>query len=87
MKYVNATDILPDLLVEKLQNYIQAGYLYIPARADQHKAWGELSGCRKELKARNKKIISEYRQGISVEILANRYHLSVHAIRKIIYQK
>ena len=87
MKYVNANDILPDLLVAELQNYLQAGYLYIPARVDQHKAWGELSGCRKELKARNEKIRSEYRQGVPVEALGDRYHLSVHAIKKIIYQK
>ena len=32
MKYTNATLILPDELVEELQKYIQAGYLYVPAK-------------------------------------------------------
>ena len=87
MKYINANEILPDMLVEELQKYIQAGYIYIPAKTKQHKSWGELSGYRKELQNRNKKIISEYKKGTSIEELADYYHLSVYAIRKIIYQK
>lgn len=87
MKYINANEILPVRLVEELQKYMQAGYIYIPAKAEQHKSWGELSGYRKELENRNKKIISEYKQGVSMEELSDYYHLSVYAIRKIIYQK
>lgn len=87
MKYINANKILPVRLVEELQEYMQAGYLYIPAKPGQHKPWGELSGYRKELEDRNKKIISDYKRGISMENLADLYHLSVYAIRKIIYQK
>ncbi len=87
MKYMNANEILPVRLVEELQKYMQAGYIYIPAKAEQHKSWGELSGYRKELENRNKKIISEYKQGVSMEELADYYYLSVYAIRKIIYQK
>lgn len=87
MKYINANVILPDALVRELQKYVQAGYIYVPAREEQHRAWGELSGYREELEKRNKKIRSEYRQGSSVEELADRYSLSDSAIRKIIYQK
>ena len=87
MKYINANEILPDMLVEELQKYVQAGYIYIPAKNEQHKSWGELSGYRKELKKRNEKIVAEYKQGISIEKLADHYYLSVYAIRKIIYQK
>lgn len=87
MKYRNANEILPVGLVEKLQKYVQAGYIYIPAKTKEHKSWGELSGYRKELGDRNRKIVSDYRQGVPVEELAELYHLSVYAIRKIIYQK
>ncbi len=87
MKYINANAILLDALVEELQKYVQAGYIYVPAKDEQHKAWGELSGYREELKRRNQMIVSEYRQGTSVEELADRYYLSIYAIRKIIYQK
>ena len=38
MKYINAAAVLPAPLVEELQNYVQSGYLYVPAREDQHRA-------------------------------------------------
>lgn len=87
MKYKNANTILPDTLVEELQKYIQAGYIYVPAKDQQRRAWGELSGYRKELDSRNQMIVSEYHRGISAEDLADRYCLSISAIKKIIYQK
>ena len=77
MKYINASTILPDELVEELQKYVQAGYIYIPAKDEQHKNWGELSGYRKELARRNALIIAEYRSGASMEELAKRYSLSL----------
>lgn len=87
MKYINAKTILPKALIEELQNYVQAGYIYVPAKEEQRKSWGELSGYRKELEKRNRKIRAEYDQGIFPEDLACRYCLSISAIRKIIYQK
>ncbi len=87
MKYINAKEILPDKLIKELQEYVQAGYVYVPAKNEQHKSWGELSGYRKELSKRNSIIISEYRNGASIEELADRYYLSIYAIRKIIYKK
>lgn len=87
MKYINATKILPDVLIEELQKYVQAGYIYIPAKDEQHRSWGELSGYRKELENRNEMIIAEYKQGVSIEKLSERYNLSIYTIRKIIYQK
>ena len=86
MKYVNAAILLPEELVRKLQEYIQGGYIYVPAIHEQRKGWGELSGYRKELLERNGRIIEEYKNGISIEELADRYYLSIYAIRKIIYQ-
>lgn len=87
MKYINARAILPDRLVEELQNYVQAGYIYIPAKDGLHKSWGELSGYQKELKKRNESIIDKYEKGISIQNLAQEYNLSVSAISKIIYKK
>lgn len=87
MKYINANAILPEELVKELQEYLQAGYIYIPAKGEQRKSWGELSGYREELFKRNRAIISEYQNGLSIEELAERYYLSVYAIRKIIYEK
>ena len=87
MKYINANALLPPALVRDLQTYIQGGYLYIPADPTHPKPWGEVSGYRQELQRRNQKIRQAYRQGVSVEELADTYCLSIHAIRKILYQK
>ena len=37
MKYINASAILPDMLVEELKKYVQARYIYIPTKDKQHK--------------------------------------------------
>lgn len=82
MKYKNANTVLPKALVQELQNYVQAGYLYVPARAKQHKAWGSLSGYRAELAQRNAAIGAQYRAGVSVDALATQYHLSAATGKK-----
>ena len=87
MKYINAKFLLPDALVKELQHYIQGGYLYIPTDQTQQKCWGEKSGYRQELQQRNRQIVAEFQNGTSMEELAEKYFLSIHAIRKIIYQK
>lgn len=87
MKYVNARDLLPEPLVRELQSYIQGEYLYIPADRAWQKRWGEASGYRQELQQRNCRILAEYRAGARVDDLAEKFCLSAHAIRKIIYQK
>lgn len=87
MKYINAKILLPEELVKELQGYIQGGYLYVPADPARQKRWGEVSGYRKELKERNRQILEAYQKGAPVDELAEAYCLSVHAIRKIIYQK
>ncbi len=86
MKYINAKTLLPQELVEELQRYIQGGYLYIPAKEEQRRCWGELSGCREKLRQRNLEIMQEYGNGATVECLAAKYYLSEHTIRRIIYQ-
>ena len=87
MKYINAKKVLPDELIRELQSYIQGGYIYIPTCDDNRQEWGEVSGYKAELQQRNKQIICEYRTGTSTEQLAQKYALSIYAIRKIIYQK
>ncbi len=86
MKYQNAKLILPPGLVAELQEYLQGGYLYVPAK-ERRKAWGELSGYRNEIDARNRKIVQDYNAGLSMEKIADKYYLSVFSIRKIVYQK
>lgn len=87
MKYLNAHVILPDALVKELQNYVQGGYIYVPVEQEQQKRWGEVSGYRRELEQRNRQMKEEYRSGVSMEGLSEKYCLSLYAVRKIIYKK
>lgn len=87
MKHRNAAAVLPAALLRELQGYVQGGYLYVPARRETHRAWGEVSGSRRELDRRNEGIRAKRRQGAALEDLAQEYHLSVSAIRKIVYPK
>ena len=84
-KYKNARNILPAELVEEIQKYIQGEYLYIPNPNRQQ--WGQLSGIREELKARNKEIYLKYIEGVPVQTFAEIYSLSQERIRGIIYEK
>ena len=86
MKYIKADSILPITLIEELQNYIQGGYIYIPSKNENKKGWGELSGYKREIEKRNKKIRMDYKHGKSLEELSKSYFLSIHSIRKIIYK-
>lgn len=83
MKYKNAQDILPDHLLKELQQYVSGETLYVPNRQER-KSWGESSGAREYYKKRNEEIRRKYRDGASVEHLAEEYHLSLESIRKIV---
>lgn len=56
MKYLNANLILPDSLVEELQKYVQAGYIYVPAKNEQHKSWGNGQAIGKNLQSAMRKL-------------------------------
>ena len=55
MKYKKAQDILPQYMIDDLQQYIEGGYLYIPKKEENKKSWGENTNTKKELNKRNKK--------------------------------
>ncbi|WP_342549065.1 CD3324 family protein [Paenibacillus sp. FSL P2-0089] len=85
MKYVNADLVLPQQLLQEIQKYMQGGMLYIPKPEGQHKRWGESSGGRSYLSARNQSIREHYASGLSVTELAEQFCLSVDSIKKIVY--
>lgn len=83
MKYINAEEILPKELIEKIQSYVAGGYLYIPTPQEK-KAWGTNTGIRRELEERNRHICRQYARGEEVRALARQYGLCVSSIYKII---
>lgn len=83
MKYEKAQNILPDGIIEMIQNYIDGGYIYIP-KNENKKSWGENTETKRYLKVRDKEIFNKYSSGASVKTLAEEYFLTEGSIRRII---
>ncbi|WP_105615304.1 CD3324 family protein [Vallitalea okinawensis] len=84
MKYENAQNVLPEDVIELIQQYADGQYLYIPRKHENKKAWGESSGTRVCLRNRNKEILMRYNQGESIKDLTKQYYLTEQSIRRII---
>lgn len=84
MKYAKAQDVLPEDILKIIQKYVDGKYIYIPKKDDNHKSWGEDSGIRNNLKARNSEIYKKYLNGTTIDVLTQEYYLSEKSIRRII---
>ncbi|MEY8353081.1 CD3324 family protein [Lachnospiraceae bacterium 54-53] len=87
MGYQKANEILPEDLVELIQNYIDGEYVYIPRKQENKRTWGEGTGAREERKIRDTSIYEDYLSGICVKLLAERYYLSEKSIQRIVLQE
>ncbi len=87
MRYQRANEILPEELVELIQNYIDGEYVYIPRKQENKRNWGEGTGAREERKRRDRSIYKDYESGFCVRILAERYFLSEKSIQRIVLQE
>ncbi|MBR6776480.1 MAG: hypothetical protein IKM27_01900 [Clostridia bacterium] len=86
MKYVNASEILPKDLLNRIKCYAAGRLLYIPTDSEK-KAWGENTGARAGYSARNNAIKAGFSKGAAVETLADEYFLTPETIKKIVYAK
>lgn len=87
MRYQRAEDILPAELLTEVQKYTDGVYLYIPRRADHRKSWGNSTRYREELQQRNESIRYLHREGLTTQELAERFHLSVKTVQRVLRQK
>lgn len=87
MSYSNAREIFPDEVLEIIQNYVDGEYIYIPRKEENKIAWGELTRSRNELLKRNASIYEDYLNGMSTQILSEKYYLSPKTIQRIILEK
>lgn len=83
LQYRNGKEVLPDRLLNEIQQYIQGEIIYIP-KSSNRAGWGEVNGSRRQLTKRNLEIYQRYLEGASIEELEYRYLLSLDSIRKII---
>lgn len=86
MGYKKATHVLPQELLEKIQEYIDGEFLYIPRVSENKKGWGTTTSIRDELRERNTRIYMDYLDGEPMESLAEKYFLSLKSIQRIIGQ-
>ena len=82
MAYRNAKDLLPPDLYARVHALVGEGLIYFPAL--EHRQWGELTGTRATLRARNNAIRKEYLKGSNIYEIARRYHLAPSTIRGIV---
>ncbi|WP_338751231.1 CD3324 family protein [Bacillus sp. FJAT-52991] len=87
MKYVKATNVLPEQLIIEIQKYVQGETIYIPKPKKAYQQWGTRSGSRKTLDDRNASIQQAFKNGRTLAQLADDYFLSVETIKKIVYTK
>ncbi|CAI6085621.1 hypothetical protein PAECIP112173_04702 [Paenibacillus sp. JJ-100] len=87
MKYSKAETIFPEELLRIIQEYVQGELVYIPKPKEAHLKWGEKTHSKSKVSARNAEIKSLFRNGVSLDELAERYFLSCESIKKIVYKK
>lgn len=86
MGYRRAEQILPNEIIEMIQNYVDGECIYIPRKENARRNWGENTNIRKELKERNLSIYLDYQGGMKETQIAEKYFLSVKSIQRIIGQ-
>lgn len=87
MRYQKAEEVLPAELLAEVQKYADGVYLYIPRRADHRQSWGDSTRYREELRQRDESIRLLHREGLGTRALAERFHLSVKTIQRVLRQK
>lgn len=87
MKHVKAKNVLPQHIIDLIQQYVDGDYIYIPRKKENEKSWGEKKGTKHTLKNRNIAIFKKYNDGVSTKELAKEYYLTEKSISRIIRQE
>lgn len=87
MSYKRAIHILPNDLLEQVQEYIDGELIYIPRKPGNKKEWGSKTSTRKELQQRNMRIYEDYLAGNNLKQLSQDHFLSLKSIQRIIRQQ
>ena len=82
MSYIKAENVLPQELIETIQQYVDGKLIYIPCKEKQ--AWGSATSARVFFRERNERIYETYKSGMSIQDLAHRFSLSEKSIQRIL---
>lgn len=86
MGYIRADEVLPIELIKMIQEYVDGECLYIPRAENERRAWGDNTKIKQELMVRNENIYRDYKNGIRIRVLAEKYFLSEKSIQRIVRQ-
>lgn len=84
MGYRRAEEILPEEIIELIQQYVDGESIYIPRKPSDRQAWGAGTQIRQELLIRNQQIYRDYLAGSRTSELACKYYLSKKSIQRIL---
>lgn len=84
MAYIKAQNVLPEKVINLIQEYVDGECLYIPRKSGKEKSWGEKNGTRRNLKLRDAEIFNKYINGTTIIELTKIYYLSDKSIRRIV---
>lgn len=87
MRYIKAEQVLPEEVIELIQQYVDGQNIYIPRKAENRRVWGQGTSYREELMGRNAEIHRLFGAGKSVAALAEEFHLSKKSIHRILREK
>lgn len=83
MSYIRAEDVLPEYVLDLVQQYVDGEMIYIPRKGSK-RSWGSSTDIRQELKSRNEQMYAKYLSGVAVSELAEYYCLTEKSVRRII---
>ena len=84
MGYVHALELLPEGLIEAIQEYIDGQVIYIPKIKSKRCKWGEKTDTKAYFIKRNFEIYNRYKNGTTVFELSEKYFLTPKSIQRII---
>ncbi len=84
MGYIHAVEILPEALIEKIQEYVDGQVIYIPKIKSKRCKWGEKTDTKAYLKERNLHIYASYKNGSTISELSEKFFLTPKSIQRII---
>lgn len=87
MSYQNLIDLLPKELIEQVQEYVDGKVIYIPKKTSNKKQWGENTDTKQFLASRNCQLFLEFKNGMSIKQLSEKYFLAEKSIQRILKQE
>ena len=85
MSYIKAENVLPQELIEAIQQYVDGESIYIPSKEKQD--WGTKSNAKRFFRERNESIYEGALRGMRPMELALRYSLSEKSIQRILREQ